>query len=104
MVGVSITIHRFVDDSPPGWVECELIDAWNQEWTFIEKVPTVTSEDLNADSRYPARGVIACEVVERHLDASGREVLTIDTQLPWGFESTTGEVRFEVLAGQIVQV
>jgi hypothetical protein len=104
MIGVSVTIHRFVDESQPGWVECGFTDAWNQERTFIEKVPVVTTEYLNANSQYPARGVIACEVVERHLDASGREVLTIDTGRPWGCESTTGEIRFEVVPGQIVQI
>ena len=31
MLGVVVTISRYVSDSQPGWVECKLVDAhWNE--------------------------------------------------------------------------
>jgi hypothetical protein len=103
MNAVGIEIRRYVDDSQPGFVECWLTDANGREWSFIEKVPVVTTEDIDAESQYPQQGIIACEVIERRIGADGREVLVIDTVLPWGVESTTGETRFVVLLNQVQQ-
>lgn len=97
MLGVSVEIRRYVDDSQPGWVECRLTDADGCEWVFVEKVPIVTVEPLDAQSDYPRRGVIACRVVERPVD--GRVV--IDTEQPWGVEATSGETRFAVRPEQL---
>jgi hypothetical protein len=103
MPEVLVEICRYVDDHPPGWVECKLTDGWGREWTFVEKVPVVTAAYLDANSAYPQPGHIACRVVERRQDADGREVVTIDTEQPWGVESTTGEVRFEVRPNQLTE-
>ncbi len=90
MLGVQITIFRYADDSQPGWVECILTDVRGQEWRFIEKVPVVTRADLDASSTYPQSGVIACQIIDRRLAPDGREVVTIDTSLPWDIPSTSG--------------
>lgn len=103
MLGVVIEIRRYVDDAQPGWVECGLTDAAGQSWLFIEKVPIVTTEDLDADSRYPRPGIIACQLVERRRE-DGREVAVIDTELPWHVEATTGETRFVVSSEQLVEL
>jgi hypothetical protein len=103
MLGVQVEISRYVDDAQPGWVECWLTDAWARQWSFVEKVPVVTAADLDAMSPYPQPGVIACQVVARRRDAAGREVVTIDTGSPWSVESTTGDVRFDVLPEQLVE-
>lgn len=55
MNAIEIEIRRFVDDSYPGFVECWLTDANGREWSFIEKVPVVTTEDLDAESDYGSR-------------------------------------------------
>jgi hypothetical protein len=102
MFGIAIEIRRYVDDSQPGWVECGLTDAGGREWLFIEKIPVVTAEDLGISSRYPQPGVIACQVIERRQD-DGREVVVIDTELPWHVEATTGDTRFEVRPEQLVE-
>lgn len=102
MRGVAIEICRYVDDSQPGWVECCLTDASGREWRFVERVPIVTTEDLHARSCYPRPGIIACEMVERRWE-QGREVVTIDTNLPWHVEATTGETRFDVRPEQLVE-
>jgi hypothetical protein len=104
MMAINVVISRFVDEWQPGWVECKLTDAWGCQWTFIEKVPIVTTAGLDAQSNYPQPGVIACEVLERRRSADGREVISVDTTKPRGVESTSGTVRFDVLLEQLVEL
>jgi hypothetical protein len=101
VVGVRVEIVRYTDDSFPGWVECCLTDAHGHRWSFVEKVPIVTTAYLDAASPYPQPGIIACEVVGRRQEA-GCEVLEINTERPWHVEATTGETRFEVGPEQVV--
>ena len=103
MFEVAVEIIRYADDSQPGWVECRLRDAFEKEWFFVEKVPVVSMEYLDRASSYPKPGTIACQVVSRRELDDGRELVLIDTQHPWGVSSTTGEDRFEVEAGQILE-
>ena len=102
MPGVKIQIIRFVDDYQPGIVECQLIDAHGRAWSFIEKIPIVTSEDIWRDSVYPRPAVLDCVIVGRVPDDSGRELVQIDTDKPWGVESVDGNTRFDVLPDSIV--
>jgi hypothetical protein len=102
LVGVQVTIVRYVDHSFPGWVECQLIDAHGHRWSFVEKGPIVTSGYLSAASPYPLPGVIACEVAGLRQDR-GREVVAIDSERPWHIEATTGETRFEVCPEQVIE-
>jgi hypothetical protein len=102
MMAVRVAITRYVDDSQPGWVECRLVDAAGQEWMFLEKIPVVSTADLREDTPFPQAGVIACHIVSRRYDAGGRELVTINMENPWGVESTTGCVSFEVEADQLV--
>jgi hypothetical protein len=101
MIGVRVEVRRYADDSQPGWVECHLVDADGREWSFVEKVPVVTDEALDAASRYPRAGVIGCEVVGRRAGTDGREVVVIDTERPWHVRATTGETRFIVHPEQL---
>jgi hypothetical protein len=103
MLAVEITIDRFVDASQPGWVECSLKDAFGTEHVFREKVPIVTTEDLDANSSYPKKGVVACTIIERST-LGGREVVTVDTDSIWGVESVDGETKFKVLPENIVEI
>jgi hypothetical protein len=102
MVGVHVEITRYVDDSQPGWVECRLIDAHGREWLFIEKVPVITTADLNRQTCYPQAAVIACQIVSR-IYTGDREIVTIDTAWPWHVEATTGETMFEVRPEQLAE-
>jgi hypothetical protein len=103
MLGVQVQIVRLIDDDFPGFIECQFIDADGRLWSFIEKVPVVTELDLDGDSTYPQTGVIACEEVGRFLDSSGREIVRIETDRPWGVESIDGNTRFEVTAESLVE-
>ena len=60
MKALKIKIRKFIDDHQPGFVECTFIDAWNKEHIIHEKVPVVSTENLNEDSIYPSEGAIAC--------------------------------------------
>lgn len=96
--GVQVIIIRLVDEAQPGWVECQLTDAFGHPWTFIEKVPILTAEALDANSPYPQHGVLPCQIVEQR---PGDEVVTITTEFPWQIESVTGRTRFEVFESQL---
>ena len=99
-VAVSISISRMLSEGYPGLVECELLDAFGKNHLFIDKMVVVSMVNLFADSEYPCPGIIACEVEERWLDASGIEYARINTS-PWSIESTDGATVFTVLASQL---
>jgi hypothetical protein len=56
-------IVRFVDESQPGWVKCEFVDAEGQRHTLIDKVPIFTVDGLNETSEYPRPGQVRCELI-----------------------------------------
>jgi hypothetical protein len=104
MIGVQVTITRFVDEAQPGWVECKLTDIHGQTWIFVEKAPMVSKTPLDARSAYPQPGIIACEIFLTWLDIMGRDVVTIDTSAPWGIKSTSGKTQFDIYATQLTQI
>src|SRR5215204_6308948 len=103
MLAIKVKITRFVDDHQPGFVECSLIEAHGKEHLFIDKVPVVALEDLNADSSYPAAGVIGCEVMKSSVDTA-TEVITVSTEHPWHTESAEGQLVFDLWPGQIAEL
>ncbi len=101
MIAVRVTISRFVDESFPGWVECWLEDIHGRIWKFNVKVPVVSAEDLWIDSEYPRPASLACTVLERKSDSTGRQIVMIDTNMPWAVESIDGVAVFDLLADQL---
>jgi hypothetical protein len=101
MFAIRVDIIEWVDDVQPGVVACQLIDAWGHKHTFIEKLPIVTSDELDQHSTYPQPGWIACELVGRRHDAEGRTIITIDTEHPWHITSTDDITLFEILSTQL---
>jgi hypothetical protein len=100
---VRVNIIRWFDDAQPGVVACQLTDAWGIDHTFVEKVPIVTSANVDQHSPYPQPGWIACELVGQRRDADRRAITTIDTDTPWQVASTTGATHFDVLSEQLTQ-
>jgi hypothetical protein len=47
VANVRVEIVRYTDDHQPGFVECHLSDVAGRVWSFEEKVPVVTVEDLS---------------------------------------------------------
>lgn len=103
MLGLRVTIVRWVDDHQPGWVECHLVDDWDRLWVFVEKAPVVSAENLGPDTAFPRPGVIACEVLERALLDAEVIRLVVSTAVPWGVEATTGQTQFEVRPEQVFE-
>ncbi|HEV8487968.1 MAG TPA: hypothetical protein VGV87_30895 [Blastocatellia bacterium] len=101
MPELTVDIIRYVDAAQPGWVECRLIDAWGKQHSVIDKVPIFTAGDLTETSAYPQPGIIACAIVRCWQDPQGRKIVTIDTNTPWGVESSTGQTQFDVLAAEL---
>lgn len=102
MLGLKVQITRFVDDCQPGIVECQLVDAVGHLHSFIEKVPIISSEDLSWNNNYPRPGIIACEEIGRCHNELGKEIVKINTEQPWGVESTDGKSHFEVFQKSLV--
>lgn len=104
MPAFAVQIVRFVDDSFPGFVECEFIDAKGRVHRIIEKEPVVSAQVLRADNAFPQLGKIACEVGENTRDDAGRALVTVSTARPWGIASTEGQTSFVLLASDILQI
>jgi hypothetical protein len=102
MPDLVVKIVRYVDDSQPGWVECEFADAAGHRHSIIEKVPIVTAEDLDAGSEYPKPGGVRCEILKRYHNEKGQELVCITTDRPLSIESTEGASEFTVHASLIV--
>src|SRR5262249_31878179 len=104
MIGIRVSIARHISDDPqPGIVECEIVDAHGHRHSFIEKTAIVTAEMIDSSSAYPRAGVIACTIIDRRQNESGREIIVIDTQSPWNVESTEGLMQFEVTSASLVE-
>jgi hypothetical protein len=104
MIGISVQITKYISDDPqPGIVECQLVDVYGNEWLFQEKTAIVSSGDLDADTDYPQPWFIACEIIKQWQDVDGREIVSVNTEKPWGIESLTGDSRFDVLRSQIIE-
>lgn len=54
------------------------------------------------NSNYPQDGIIGCEIIERK-NIDNRDIIKVNTELPWHIESKDGETVFEVLAEQITE-
>lgn len=70
---------------------------------FVEKTPIVSAEDLDANTAYPREGVIPGEIVHRGPDASGREIIRINTEKPWDIGSVDEVYEFDVLPESLVK-
>ena len=103
MSGIKAVITAlFSDGCYPDYVQMRLVDAHGREWSFLEKVPVVSLEELNEGSDYPRPIVLACEEIGRRV-VEGRELVLIDLDAPWGIQATDedGTTRFEVDPNQL---
>ena len=99
-----VEITRFHDSGQPGFVELAFTDAVGRAHRFVEKVPVVTTDDLDESSPYPLPAAIDCRVVARGVNDVGDRIITVDTSLPWAIASITGESTFVVRPEQLEDV
>ena len=103
MHGIKVKIIEFSDFAFPGWVRCTFDDVHGRQWFVEEKVSLVTEEYLDERSVYPANGVIAGQIEKFFFDNSDREIVTINTRLPWAISAEDGTALFEVYRDQILE-
>lgn len=75
MQAIKLEITKYIDNHYTGFIEDRFFDANNIEHIIHEKIPVVTSLDLDENSNYPQEGMIACEVLNEYI---GFDVETID--------------------------
>ena len=102
MFGVKAKITKFIDEINPGFVECQFVDANGLTQSFNDKVPIFTTKMIDKNSNYPVDGIIGCEIIKTK-NLEGRDIVKINTELPWGIESIKGGTIFEVLPEQIIE-
>ncbi len=98
---IEVAITGITDDSFPGWVECELYDAWGNKHVFHDKTQVFTCEALTAGSVFPHKGVVRCVLSDEWVDGDGRSIVTVSTDKPDGVETAEGVTRFDLLSSQV---
>jgi hypothetical protein len=101
MKELRVKIIDFTNNGFPGWVKCIFKDAYNNEWFFEEKIPIVTSEYLNSESKYPQDGFLGCQVVKESINSENKKIVTIDLSTPFGISEENGKTIFDVFADQL---
>ena len=98
--GIRVQVNCVLDDDDhsgfPGWVECEFLDAHGRKWTIVEKIPVVTTTEINDLTIFPQPGFVACTILHRSSDQNGTEILRVSTDKPWGIEASDGSTQFEI--------
>jgi hypothetical protein len=98
---LKIQIVRYLDGHFPGWVECEFLDAENHRHTLVERVRVISTQWFGPGASYPQAGGVACEILARWQDASGRDLVRVTTDIPYSIESAEGVTEFVVLSSQV---
>ena len=103
MPEVHVQIIEFLSSDQPGFVAATLTDVDGVVHTFHDKVPVFTNALIDAETRLPLPGLLDCTVLES-LERDGREIIRIDTENPFGVESTTGNYRFLIAAESLTRI
>ena len=98
---IKVEITSFVDSRQPGFVELAFTDAVGRSHRFVEKIPVVTTDNLDETSTYPQPATIDCVIVAQGVDDDGSRIITVDTSRPWDIASTSGESTFVVRPAQL---
>jgi hypothetical protein len=96
---LAVQIVRFVDDSFPGWVACEFLDAEGRLHELVDKYPIFSNETLEPDSKYPQPGSANVRSFSRRRDSGGRDLVHIRLLVA---ESTEGLSGVVVLSSQLL--
>jgi hypothetical protein len=78
-----------------------MTDASGCQWTFVDKAPIFSAEELSDETPYPIPVVIDCEIIGPNVD-DDQNLVRISTAQPWGIEATGGQTEFVVRRDQLV--
>jgi hypothetical protein len=102
---IKAEILRWVEDDPPGFVECGFIDCHGREWRFVVKLPYVSADPaVDSASNFPLPCFIECEIVRRRTGSNASAIVEVDTERPHHICSAEDVMRFEVFEHQLVEV
>ena len=71
---------RWVDDSFPGWIEVQVIDAAGRDHRIVDKVPIFTTLDIRADTSFPTELWIGADTTEVDGDLVTARLKWVDTR------------------------
>jgi len=93
---LQVEFTKFVDDSFPGFVQCEFSDALGKRHAIVDKVPVLTLAELGPESTYPQPGTVTCEIVSRYQSDAGNDLANITISRPNSLETVDGITEFVV--------
>ena len=97
--GLWSTVIEYISDFP-GFVVCELIDLHGTLHQIIEKVPVLTSLEIDETSILPMQLTIPGIILEQAW-VNGQLCIRFGIAQPYSIASTTGLTEFWVLATQV---
>lgn len=98
MFYIKAVATRLIDDSSyPEIVLCEFADFKGIKHEFIEKWPVISSEKF--DNIFPKCCSIGCVIIEERT-----KTYTVNTDQPWGIESTEGNTIFEIDTNMLIEM
>jgi hypothetical protein len=101
MVFLKIKITKYISNDFPGFIECSFTDAFNKQWKIIDKIPVLTTKNIDKNNNFPIEEKIEVEAEKESIDKNGNKLITININKPYGLKTINGENRFEVNINQI---
>ncbi len=97
--GLWSTVTEYINDFP-GFVVCEFCDIHNETHQIIEKVPVLTSLEIDESRILPFSLMIPGIILEEEV-VNGQLCICFSIAQPFGIASITGLTRFWVLGAQV---
>ena len=84
--------------------KCRFHDYFGKGWIIIEKVPVVSKDDINENSRMPATVYIGGTVKKELSGKEGSKYLLFSTKKPWDIESVDCVSEFFLRNDQLIEI
>ena len=103
MTELKIKIIALIEDGTyPDLVRCSFHDALGNEWFITEKLPVISRQNIDHNSILPIEASLSCTIIQRNDDDN--DLVTINTDKPWGICAEGGETIFEVNENQLFNI
>ena len=96
---MKVNIIEYSGGHFPGYVTCSFVDAFGTTWHIDEKVPIVSSENVNQRTKFPITGYVAGEIISQN-----KNIVCFCTEKPWDIESRDGKNKFYINENQIIDI
>ena len=99
MIFLIVDIIEYFSNDFPGFVRCKFTDIYNKTHYFYEKVPIVSSENINEFSIFPRNGYIAGEIINKEND-----IITFSIMEPYNITSDKNISIFFVKDNKVIEM